>query len=292
MRYVSYALDGVAHVGRLEGSTITPLVGVDTINRGTPAALIHAAPGDTGHPVDLGQVRLLPASPEPRRIVCVGLNYSEHIAESKRQDSDYPVLFAKFGSSLIGAHDPIVLPPEPEFVDYEAELAVIIGKPGRRISREDALDHVLGYTVANDTTMRDYQYKTHQWLQGKAWDDSTPLGPVIVTPDEVDLASCGIRTIVNGQVVQDSDLAHLIFDIPTLITTISEFTALEPGDVILTGTPGGVGYRRKPPLALAAGDIVVVEIDTIGRIESTLVTEQVDLRPPAVRASVMAVSRH
>ena len=275
MRYVSYHLDGEDRVGRLVHDLVHPLVGIDRIDHRTTAAALASAPVDEGAGLPFSQLRLLPASPEPRRVVCVGLNYRDHIAETRRSDSDYPVLFGKFASSLIGARDPILLPPEPKFVDYEGELAVIIGKTGRRIAPEDAMGHVLGYAVANDITMRDYQYKTHQWMQGKAWDASTPLGPVIVTPDEVQLDSCGIRTYVNGRLVQDSDLGHLIFSIPTLISTVSEFTTLQPGDVILTGTPGGVGYRRDPQLALQAGDTVVVDIDGVGRIESAVVAEEV-----------------
>ena len=131
-----------------------------------------------------------------------------------------------------------------------------------------------GYTVANDITMRDYQYKTHQWLQGKAWDDCTPVGPYLVTPDEVDLSVAGIRTVLNGAVVQESTVSQLFFDIPTLISTISTFTTLNPGDLILTGTPGGVGFRRKPQLFLTDGDTVAVEIDGVGRIQNRIVAER------------------
>jgi acylpyruvate hydrolase len=183
------------------------------------------------------------------------------------------VLFPKYASSLIGPTDDILLPPEATQADYEGELAVIIGRSGRRISEEDALDHVLGYSVCNDVTMRDYQYKTHQWMQGKAWDNSTPIGPYVITPDEVDLASAGIRTILNDEVVQDSDLSYLIFSIPKLIATISEFTTLQPGDVILTGTPAGIGYRRTPQLFLNDGDTVTVEIDGVGSITNKVTTE-------------------
>jgi len=152
--------------------------------------------------------------------------------------------------SLLGAYDDIVLPPESQQVDYEGELVVVIGHGGRRIAEQDALDHVLGYTVANDITMRDFQYKTHQWIQGKAWDASTPVGPYLVRPSEVDISHAGIRTILNGQKVQESDLSRLIFSIPHLISTISTFSTLRTGDLILTGTPGGVGYAR--PSALPA----------------------------------------
>ncbi len=273
MAYISYTAEGVHHVGVVDGDTIIPLEGVQAIGPGTGTDELEAAPRRADLRIARAGIELLPSSPRPGKVFCVGLNYSSHIEETKRDLPTYPVLFPKFASNLISADDAIVVPPESTQVDYEGELAVIIGRAGRRIGRERAREHVLGYSVANDVTMRDFQYKTHQWTQGKAWDSSTPLGPVVVTPDEVDLTAAGIRTTLNGQVVQDSDLSKLIFDIPTLIATISEFTVLQPGDVILTGTPGGVGFRRDPQLFLTPGDRVSVEIDGVGRIDSLVVAE-------------------
>ena len=212
--------------------------------------------------------------PHPTKVFCVGLNYRAHIEESHRELPTYPVLFPKYASSLVGPDEDIELPAESHQVDYEGELAVVIGRAGRRIPRAAALSHIAGYTVANDVTMRDFQYKTHQWLQGKAWDRSTPLGPFLVTPDEVDVSSARITTTLNGEVVQDSDLSMLIFDVATLVSTISEFTELLPGDVILTGTPSGVGYRRTPQLFLSPGDTVTVEIAGVGRLSSRVAAEQ------------------
>ena len=148
---------------------------------------------------------------------------------------------------------------------------MVIGAPGRRISEADAQAHVLGYTVANDVSMRDYQYKTHQWMQGKAWDECTPVGPYLVTADEVDITAQAISTTVNGQKVQESTISLLIFSIPRLISTISEFTELRTGDLILTGTPSGVGHRRKPPLYLKSGDVVTVEVTGVGALRNTIV---------------------
>jgi acylpyruvate hydrolase len=273
VKYVSYRADGVARVGVIQADEVVPLGdGALTVNAGAEA--LQAAERDVEHRLPLAGLDLLPASPHPSKIICVGLNYRDHIAETGRDVPVYPVLFPKFSSNLISANDPILLPPESRQVDWEGELAIVIGRAGRRIARADAFRHVLGFAVANDVTVRDYQYKTHQWLQGKAWDGTTPLGPWIVTPDEVDFAHAGIRTVLNGQVVQESQLSQLIFDVPRLIADVSEFTVLEPGDVILTGTPGGVGYRRDPQIFLRSGDLIEVEIDGVGRIASQVVDEK------------------
>jgi acylpyruvate hydrolase len=274
MAWVSYRHDGQTHVGVVEGDEYIPLKGIALISAETGSAEIAAAPHDESGRVKASSVELLPASWSPNKVFCVGLNFNEHIAETKRDTSDYPVLFPKFASNLIAADQPIIAPPESSQVDYEGELAVIIGTSGRRIPRETAMNHVLGYSVANDVTMRDFQYKTHQWVQGKAWDGSTPIGPFIVGVDEVDISRAQISTVVDGVKVQDSDLSHLIFDIPTLISTISEFTELQPGDIILTGTPGGVGFRRDPQLFLVPGSVVTVEIEGVGSITNTVIAEE------------------
>ena len=183
------------------------------------------------------------------------------------------MLFTKFASTLAAPGAPIPLPPESDAIDYEGELLVVIGERGRRIPRERALDHVAGYAVANDVSMRDYQYKTHQWLQGKAWDATTPVGPDLVTLDEVPEPTT-LRTFVNGEKVQEASTELMIFDVATLVSVVSEFATIEPGDLILTGTPGGVGYRREPQLLLKDGDVVVIEIDGVGRLENRCVAER------------------
>lgn len=274
MAYANYELNGLNHVGEVEGDYLIPLAGLTEIGPDTTTEVLTAAQRQGAERVPVTGVRLRAVSPSAGKIICVGLNYKAHIEESNRELPTYPVIFPKYASNLIGPADDIVLPPEAAQVDYEGELAVIIGKAGRRISEENAAAHVLGYTVCNDVTMRDYQYKTHQWMQGKAWDNSTPLGPYLVTPDEVDLTSAAISTTLNGEVVQKSDLSYLIFSIPTLIATISEFTELQPGDVILTGTPSGVGYRRDPQLFLHDGDVVTVKIEDIGTLTNKVSAEQ------------------
>ncbi|MET9491107.1 fumarylacetoacetate hydrolase family protein [Nocardia sp. NPDC006630] len=273
MAYATYEHRGVRRVGEVQGSTLVPLDGLTEIGAATTSEILTNADRNARGSVDIDAVTVLPVVPKPSKVFCVGLNYREHVTETKRELPTYPVLFPKYAASLIGAYDDIVLPPESTQVDYEGELAVIIGRAGRRIPEADALDHVLGYTVANDITMRDFQYKTHQWMQGKAWDASTPIGPFLVTPGALDLSSAGIRTVLNGEKVQESDLSMLIFSIPRLIADISTFTALTPGDVILTGTPGGVGYRRDPQLFLKDGDYVTVEIDGVGMVRNRIRVE-------------------
>jgi acylpyruvate hydrolase len=248
------------------------LPGIAEIGRDTPLERLRQAAAAATDAADPAEVRARPVVPHPERIVCLGLNYRAHVEETGRELPTYPVLFVKWASSLLAAGDPIALPPESAAVDYEAELAVVIGRAGRRIPRADAQDHVAGLTVANDITMRDFQYKTHQWLQGKAWDASTPLGPSLVTLDEVDdPGRLAIALELNGEELQSSSTERLIFDIPTIVATVSEFTALQPGDVLLTGTPGGVGYRRDPKVLLKAGDRLRVTIEGVGVLENDVV---------------------
>jgi len=258
----------------IEGDHAIPIDGFAELGVDTPLDVLRDPRLHRSAAVPLDEVRLRPVVPRPGKIVCVGLNYAAHVEETQRERPEYPVLFAKWASTLTGPFDPIPCPPESSAVDYEGELAVVIGRRGRRIPVERALDVVAGYCVANDISMRDYQHKTHQWLQGKAWDASTPLGPELVTLDEVpDPAALTLRTIVNGETVQEATTDLLMFDIPTLISTLSEFATLEPGDVILTGTPGGVGFRREPQLLLGDDDVVAVEVDDVGRIENRMVKE-------------------
>ncbi|MGO1543663.1 MAG: fumarylacetoacetate hydrolase family protein [Gulosibacter sp.] len=275
MSYISYIHNGQLQVGELDGDRIIPLDGITEIGRATPENVLDQATRLAHRGVALSDVQLRPVVPNPGKIFCVGLNYQTHITETKRDKPTYPVLFPKYASSLIAAGAEIQLPPETQQFDYEAELAVVVGRAGRRIPESSALDHVLGYTVANDVTVRDYQYKTHQWLQGKAWDNSTPLGPALVRPDEVDLSSARITAVLNGETLQDSSLEYLIFSIPRLLATVSEFTELQPGDVILTGTPGGVGYRRDPQVFLQHGDEITITVEGVGELTNTVVREAV-----------------
>jgi acylpyruvate hydrolase len=274
MAFATYDYAGRRRVGLVQrasdGDLLIPLDGLTELGRDTPIEVLSDARALPSEAVPVADVRLCPVVPNPDKIICVGLNYLSHVGETGRDLPTYPVLFTKFPSALIGANDDIVVPPESDAIDYEVELAVVIGRAGRRISRDDAPDHVLGYTVANDISMRDYQNKSHQWLQGKAWERSTPLGPYLVPPTEVDISALGVRTLKDGEKLQDASTAQLIFDVPTLIATISEFTTLVPGDVILTGTPGGVGFKRQPPVLLKDGDEITVEIDGLGSMTNAL----------------------
>lgn len=275
MRLLSVEIEGQNRVVEVVGDELLPLGGLTELGAETTIEAVRRAPRDMASTVSAAQAKLRPLVPRAGKVFCVGLNYLSHVEETKRDLPEYPVLFPKFGSSFIAPDADIMLPPESTQVDYEGELAVIIGKTGRRIPESEAENYVLGYTVANDVTMRDYQYKTHQWMQGKAWDDSTPLGPALVTPEEVDIADLRITTTLNGEVLQDSRTSLLMFSVPRLISLISEFTTLEPGDIILSGTPGGVGFRRDPQVFLRDGDVVSVEIDKIGRITNRAVSETV-----------------
>jgi 2-keto-4-pentenoate hydratase/2-oxohepta-3-ene-1,7-dioic acid hydratase in catechol pathway len=204
--------------------------------------------------------------PVPPKILCVGLNYDDHLEESGLKKPVYPEIFARFATSLIAHQEPIRRPHESIALDYEAELAVVIGKPGRRISREKALDHVAGYSLFNDATVRDFQLRTPQWTMGKNFDGTGSFGPWLVTPDAVPPGARGLRIQgrLNGRVMQDSRTDLLIFSVPVLIATISVAMTLERGDVIITGTPGGVGAARKPPVFMQPSDVYEVEIDGLG----------------------------
>jgi acylpyruvate hydrolase len=273
VRFASCLLGDRRLAGLVEDEEVRPLRDVVELGRDTPSSLL-ADPPLTDERVPLADVRLLPVVPHPGKIVCVGLNYAAHAGEGGYDVPEYPALFTKFAETLIAAGDPVLLPPESSAVDFEAELAFVIGRPVRRASGASALDAVAGYTAANDISMRDYQYKTAQWLPGKNWAASTPLGPFLVTPDEVgDPHGLDISLDLNGERMQSANTSQFIFDVPELVATISEFVPLAVGDVVLTGTPAGVGYRRDPKVLLRDGDRVVVEIERVGRLENPVAAE-------------------
>ncbi|MBK5257896.1 MAG: fumarylacetoacetate hydrolase family protein [Vicinamibacteria bacterium] len=216
----------------------------------------------------------LPVIPNPKKIFCIGVNYADHQAEMGRGKTEYPTIFLRFADTLVAHGQPAWMPKVSASVDYECELAVIIGKGGRYIAAASAMDHVAGYTCFNDISVRDWQRHTTQFIPGKNFPRTGALGPWIVTKDEIpDPHRLRIMTRLNGQVLQDANTDQLIFRIPALIEYISSFTSLSPGDVIATGTPSGVGFARKPPLFMKPGDVVEVEIEGIGVLKNQLELE-------------------
>jgi acylpyruvate hydrolase len=210
--------------------------------------------------------------PAPGKIICVGHNYRNHIKEMGREVPEYPTLFAKYAESLIGPNDDLALPQESEAVDWEAELAVVIGKTGRRIAEADAKDHIAGYTVLNDVSMRDYQFRTIQWLQGKTWEKSTPFGPALVTTDEFSAGPL-MTSAVDGQIQQSTPTGDLVFTPEFLVSYISTIITLNPGDVIATGTPGGVGHAQNPKRYLHEGQLLVTTIEGLGQLTNRVIKE-------------------
>ena len=216
----------------------------------------------------------LPVIPNPDKILCVGLNYETHRKETGRSEVENPTIFARYANSQTGHLAPIVRPKVSSDLDYEGELAVIIGKAGRYIGRDDAMSYVAGYAIYNDGSLRDYQRHTHQFTPGKNFPDTGAFGPWMMTPDELGpLAPLRLQTRLNGAVVQDATFDQMIFDIPRQIEYCSQFTRLEPGDVIASGTPGGVGAKRNPPLWMKPGDVVEVEIDGLGVLKNPITQE-------------------
>jgi len=234
--------------------------------------LAEARAGAAGMPsVALSDIEWQAVIPDPAKILCVGLNYENHRKETGRAVVAHPTIFTRYADSQTGHEADIVLPPESKQLDYEGELAVVIGKGGRRISAATALDHVAGYSCYNDGSIRDWQHHTTQFTPGKTWPETGAFGPWLVTPEEFgELGRQRLQTRLNGQVMQDAVLSELIFPVPKLIEYISTFTPLAPGDVIVSGTPGGVGAKRVPPVFMKPGDRVEVHIDAIGTLSNRI----------------------
>jgi acylpyruvate hydrolase len=251
MRFVSYRFDGEVHFGTLSGSDV--------------AAAGHDA-------VPLSAVELLPPIPAPGKIVCLGLNYRSHAEEAGMEAPVVPTFFAKWANALAAPGADVALPSWSSKVDYEAEVAFVIGRRCRDVAEADALDVVAGYTLLNDLSARDYQFKTPQWMPGKVFDGSAPCGPALVTPDEAGPPDAiEISLTLNGELMQSASTADLIHSIPSVIAYLSQLMTLEPGDLISTGTPAGVGSVREPRVWLEPGDVVVVESPQLGRLETRLV---------------------
>jgi 2-keto-4-pentenoate hydratase/2-oxohepta-3-ene-1,7-dioic acid hydratase in catechol pathway len=280
MKFVSFRAGNRGRYGLVVGDGIVDL----TTRRSEPdlKALIAAgalAAAANAHKNDkpdyrLDAVQLDPLIPNPSKIICIGLNYHEHRNETKMTGDSYPAIFIRFADTQIGHLADVIRPKASEQLDYEAELAVIIGKTGRHIRERDALNHIAGYSCYNDVSVRDHQRHSSQWTPGKNFPATGPFGPFLVTPDEVgELAGKKIQTRLNRDTVQSSTLDMMIFPVPKLIEYISSFTPLYPGDVIATGTPGGVGWVRKPPLWMKPGDTVEIDIEGVGLLKNRIVAE-------------------
>lgn len=274
-RYLSFRRpDGVPSFGRIEGETVSDL--------GAPGAAAWMrdalADGLERLPVTAtyarSQLRLLPLIPNPNKILCIGLNYATHVAETGREQKEHPAVFTRWADTLVAHGEPLARPPESVRFDYEGELAVVIGKGGRRILRAKAMEHVAGYSIFNDASVRDWQRHNIQFTPGKNFPATGAFGPEMLARDAVgDVTALRVQTRLNGAIVQDQPVSDLIWDIPYLIEYCSTFTELAPGDVIATGTPGGVGDKRTPPLYMKAGDRVEVAIGAIGTLSNPVIDE-------------------
>jgi 2-keto-4-pentenoate hydratase/2-oxohepta-3-ene-1,7-dioic acid hydratase in catechol pathway len=230
--------------------------------------------------VPVSQIRFLPPLSRPPKIICVGLNFSDHTSESKYEQPDYPTLFFRVATSLIAHDQPMIRPrvTDSEGLDYEGEIAVVIGKGGRHISNDAALSHVAGYSVFNDGSVREYQFKTPQWTVGKNFDGTGAFGPDLVTADELPPGVKGLKleTRLNGEVVQSASTDEMVFDVASLISIISEAITLEAGDVIVSGTPSGIGWARSPKLLMKAGDVCEVSVEKIGTLRNVIADESAE----------------
>ena len=287
MKLMMFDVGGKARPGVLDRALVVDLLAVDpTLPKSVreiiacgPSmmtavrAVAARAPATAKH--SLASLKMALPIADPPKFICVGLNYLEHAKEGGHPPPTYPSFFARFDRSLVAAGQPILCPKASTQLDYECELTIVIGKGGRNISQAKALDHVFGYTIFNDVSVRDYQRKTTQWLAGKNFDGTGPLGPLIVTADSLPPGAHGlnIMTRVNGKTMQSSNTSDMIFSTARCISLLSEIMTLEPGDLIATGTPSGVAHARTPPAWMKAGDVVEIEIENIGVLSNPVIDE-------------------
>jgi 2-keto-4-pentenoate hydratase/2-oxohepta-3-ene-1,7-dioic acid hydratase in catechol pathway len=283
MKFVTFHHNNHSHAGVVQNDQVISLAGIgihsvlELITAGPEALLMVKDLAETGAPdasFPLASVKLLAPIPRPPKIICIGLNYRDHAIESKLEIPTIPVVFSKYASSVIGPGDAIVLPKNSVKPDYEAELAFVIGKNGRHIQAADWEQYVFGYTCLNDVSARDFQMATSQWMIGKTFDTFAPMGPYLVTADEIaDPHNLNISLTINGETLQNSNTRELIFRIPQLIEYLSSVFTLECGDVISTGTPSGVGFSYNPPRWLRAGDSVTVKVEGVGELTNPVIAE-------------------
>jgi acylpyruvate hydrolase len=285
VRFMSYKKDSVVGLAAWSGDGWYGLAhgsadGVSTLEQllaagGSALAEASRILLERGRRLDEQRIQFLPPLGNPAKIICVGLNYADHSAESGFETPSYPALFSRFASSLTGHGAPIVRPRVSDQLDYEGEIAAVIGRGGRHIPKASALEHVAGYSIFNDGSVRDYQFKTAQWTIGKTFDDTGAFGPSLVTADELPAGVKGLHleTRLNGTVVQSASTDDMIFDVATLVSLLSEAITLAPGDVIVTGTPAGVGVARTPKLFMKPGDICEIEVEGLGVLRNTIADE-------------------
>jgi 2-keto-4-pentenoate hydratase/2-oxohepta-3-ene-1,7-dioic acid hydratase in catechol pathway len=290
MRFLSFESHGHAKLGWIKDATSTAFVDLSLLGLSLPTdlkslietpgamAAAHAAAqqAPASAMVALASVHLLPLIPNPGKIVCMGLNYADHAKEGGNARPDYPSFFLRGATSMVGHHSPILRPKASTQLDYEAELAVIIGQRARHLTVANALSCVAGYSCFNDASIRDYQRKANQWTIGKNFDGTGPFGPWMVTPDELPPGCEGLRiqSRLNGKVMQDANTKDFLWNVVESLRIITECMTLEPGDVIITGTPAGVGYARTPPVWMAPGDVCEIEIEGIGTLSNPIIDEQ------------------
>ncbi|OUL80512.1 fumarylacetoacetate hydrolase family protein [Paraburkholderia hospita] len=282
MRLVSFERDGKAALGIREGEEVR-VIGSETLEsllaRGVDL-VGYAREHASQERVPVSQIRFLPPLSRPPKIICVGLNFSDHTSESKYEQPDYPTLFFRVATSLIAHDQPMIRPrvTDSDGLDYEGEIAVVIGRGGRHISNDAALSHVAGYSVFNDGSVREYQFKTPQWTVGKNFDGTGAFGPDLVTADELPPGVKGLQleTRLNGEVVQSASTDEMVFDVASLISIISEAITLEAGDVIVSGTPSGIGWARSPKLLMKAGDVCEVSVEKIGTLRNVIADESAE----------------
>jgi acylpyruvate hydrolase len=275
MRFATIRTPDGTTAARLDGDVLVPLAAADVgallAGGGGPAAAERAGAA----PVPASKASFAPLVPQPSKVLCVGLNYRAHILETGRELPQYPTLFAKFAQTLLGSHDDLVLPSVSDRVDWEVELGVVIGRPIYRASPDEAAAAIAGFTVTNDVSMRDWQNRTLQWLQGKMFEASTPVGPYLVTGDEIgDAADLEVRCEVDGTVMQQSRTSDLLFGPAEIAAYASQVITLQPGDLLLTGTPGGVGNARKPPVYLQPGQTLRTVVEGVGECVNRCVTDK------------------
>jgi len=276
MRFISFEHGGMASWGRIEGSEVVDIGALPNAPADLRTAIAEGALALDGPAPRLPRaaVKLLPVIPNPGKILCVGHNYESHRKETGRAKVAHPSIFTRFADTLVAADGPVVRPAVSGDFDYEAELAIVIGRGGRNIPEAEAMDHVAGFACFNDASVRDWQWHTQQFIPGKNFPGTAPFGPELVTPDEIaDLSAVVVRSVLNGEVMQEAPVSHMIFPIPEIIAYVSQFTPLSPGDVIATGTPGGVGAKRTPPVWMAPGDEIEVRIDGVGSLVNKIVAE-------------------